>query len=394
MELESMKVDKLYSLKVLFITHYPDMYGANRSMLQLILDLKEYYGIIPIVLLPRGGEITTLLDKYQISYYIFPFHLWCYITSSSGLRFSLSLIRKRFVNVLTIFRVLCIVKKEKIDVVHSNSSVINIGAYIHWLARVPHFWHFREFGKIDYDLEYIYPKSIVSWFYNQGATKCIAISKSIQHFYSKFVHQEKIEMIYNGIKVKSLVPAILKSNSCVDFCMVGLLSPQKNQLLVLKAAHYLFSNGVTNFHVSFVGNSMENGYDEHLKTFVDVNCMSDYVSFYGYNSDIGIVLSKMDVGVIASLKEAFGRVTIEYMMYGLPVIASDSGANSELIDDNITGVLFNNNDYVSLAHVMEYMINNRERRLEMGRLAQKKAVEHFSSEKNAQLVYQLYRTYI
>ena len=50
--------------------------------------------------------------------------------------------------------------------------------------------------------------------------------------------------------------------------------------------------------------------------------------------------SQADVALVCSRAEAFGRITIEAMKYGLPVIASNVGGNVELIKDGETGVLY------------------------------------------------------
>ena len=44
---------------------------------------------------------------------------------------------------------------------------------------------------------------------------------------------------------------------------------------------------------------------------------------------------------MSSPYEAFGRVTIEYMMAGLPVIGRNGGATPEIIKENETGMLYN-----------------------------------------------------
>jgi glycosyltransferase involved in cell wall biosynthesis len=45
----------------------------------------------------------------------------------------------------------------------------------------------------------------------------------------------------------------------------------------------------------------------------------------------------MNIGLMCSRDEAFGRVTIEFMLHKMPVIASNSGANPELVINRING---------------------------------------------------------
>lgn len=50
-------------MKILYITHYSKLYGANKSMLYLIKDMIKRYNVTPIVLCPNEGELTEELKK-------------------------------------------------------------------------------------------------------------------------------------------------------------------------------------------------------------------------------------------------------------------------------------------------------------------------------------------
>lgn len=57
----------------------------------------------------------------------------------------------------------------------------------------------------------------------------------------------------------------------------------------------------------------------------------------------------MDAVIVDSYNEPFGRVTVEAMLHGIPVIAADRGANVELIRDGVNGLLFRAGDSKHLA---------------------------------------------
>ena len=99
----------------------------------------------------------------------------------------------------------------------------------------------------------------------------------------------------------------------------------------------------------------------------------------------------MDVGLMLSKSEAFGRVTVEYMFNNLAVIASDTGANPELVNDRKTGYLYKLGDIASLADKMEQLINNRDLLMEMASNGYHYAIQTFPSEKNTTAVYELYQ---
>lgn len=388
-----LKKMKNNTIKVLYITHYSDLYGANLSMLQLILDLRETYQISPIVLLPKKGDLTLKLKENSIPYIICHFWVWMYNKNQRTIVLACKESIKRILNLFQVIRLLYKIYAEDIDIIHSNSSVINIGAYLHLLLGIPHVWHLREFGEADYNLKYVYPKKIVSLFFNLGANKCIAISDAIKEYYSRYIKMENIDKIYNGIKIVPVKRnAVEKQSECLNFCVVGLLSPQKKQKIILMAITELLKKYTDkDFHVSFIGGGV-NGYLYDLEKYIKDNKLQSCVTFYGYRSDINELLSEMDVGIIASVQEAFGRVTVEYMLNYMPVIASNSGANPEIVDDGVTGILFENANCDSLVRSMAYMIENRDDVIKMGNKARDKACNNFSSMGNALKIYLLYST--
>ena len=99
------------------------------------------------------------------------------------------------------------------------------------------------------------------------------------------------------------------------------------------------------------------------------------MSFTDYQKDIFQVLARMDVGIVPSKKEAFGRVTIEYMMANMPVIGADSGATSELIQHGENGYLYYSGNYDELAEYMKLYIKDRQLLKLHGDRAQKYAKE-------------------
>ena len=61
-----------------------------------------------------------------------------------------------------------------------------------------------------------------------------------------------------------------------------------------------------------------------------------------------------------SKNEAFGRVTVEYMLQNLAVIASDAGANSEIIENGVSGLLYRLGDVDDLARKMIMYLEDKD----------------------------------
>lgn len=371
-------------IKVLYVAHYRELYGANRSLLQMILELREK-GIRPTVLLPEGesqpdNNLSSELQKHNIPFVEAPIRFdkhgnWKKVLAN----YALSLIIRK--------RALDAVKGLDIDLVHSNSSVVSIGAYIAKKLKKPHVWHCREFGGLDYG----YKTPFGKWYQKvifRGNNTFIAISEKIKSHYRKYIGGQEMRVIYNGITPSRQKGGL--DNEKVEFCIVGLIQPQKGHQELLEAAKLLIEKrGIKNFHINIIGG----GYApcvEALAQEIEKLRLSGYVSMLGRRNDVSELLTKMDVGIMASSHEAFGRATVEYMMAGLPVIASDGGANTEIVEDGESGLIYMSGNSDSLAEKMEILIKDRALRNAYGEKGREIAINKFSSRANSDAVYQLY----
>jgi glycosyltransferase involved in cell wall biosynthesis len=89
-----------------------------------------------------------------------------------------------------------------------------------------------------------------------------------------------------------------------------------------------------------------------------VGC-DDKVDFLGYSSDVGNIRKDYDIAVVASKSEAFGRVTIEAMHSKMTVVASDCGANPELIENGKNGFLFEYGNIEEFARIISTLDKKR-----------------------------------
>ena len=152
--------------------------------------------------------------------------------------------------------------------------------------------------------------------------------------------------------------------------------------------------GVTNFRLIIAGaaSAMRDSrqFEKKLREMAAKDLESE-ITFTGFVSDMAELRKTTDVELVCSEKEAFGRVTIEAMMASDPVIASDSGANPELIRPGENGLLFESGNAKALADCMQELIAEPGRIENMGRQAFRFAAENFLSDRNTEQIEALYR---
>jgi glycosyltransferase involved in cell wall biosynthesis len=110
------------------------------------------------------------------------------------------------------------------------------------------------------------------------------------------------------------------------------------------------------------------------------------VRLLGYRNDVYEVLPNYDIGLMCSKDEAFGLVTAEYLMAGLPVLASDSGANREIVREGIDGYLY---DHGNIQDMKEKLLKIIDENLG-GVQSHQYAKREFSDVANAENIYNVY----
>lgn len=131
-------------------------------------------------------------------------------------------------------------------------------------------------------------------------------------------------------------------------------------------------------------------YIDKLNKMIKEYGLEDSVHFLGYKEHVGACIGSYDCGLMCSKSEGFGKVTIEYMMAGLPVVASDIGTNVELVKNYENGLLYQWGNSLDLKEKIMYLVNHKELLEKMGKTAREYAQSHFSAELNAELIHKEY----
>jgi len=365
-------------LRLLTITHYPALLGANRSLLHLVIGLRDLYGVEILVFCPKAGPFTEALQKNGIPFIITPFVNWAYTIRSFGLlKFPLKWHQyKETVLPNILERVISF----NPDVIHSNSSAVALGWQIAESLRKPHIWHIREFGWKDYQL--VFPlgrKRLLEKL--QQASAVICISRAIAKEYAAAIEHPHI--IYNGIGTTATIKNNFQTgqqatypDALFHYLIIGLLQPSKRQHDALTAFARVYKKH-PNVRLMVVGNG-QRLYTLRLKLIARWLGIASAVEFTGYVPLPGPIYAAADIVLICSHYEAMGRVTAEAMSYGKPVIGYNGGATPELIEDGVNGWLYN--DVTGLAEKMEAAYLLREKCAKMGKNGVKTALEKFSDE--------------
>ena len=163
-----------------------------------------------------------------------------------------------------------------------------------------------------------------------------------------------------------------------DIIYAGVLIPRKGVHHLLNAFAQLNQNS-SQLHL--VGKAENSDYAQSLRSQAEDRGIQDRVHFHGAVSqaELAQVLAGARVMVLPSLSEGLGRVVVESMLVGTPVIGSRVGGIPDLISDGDTGWLVEPGDETGLSLALEQSFQADV--TTMGERAREFAAEYFSHEK-------------
>lgn len=369
-------------INVIYIFHESGMGGAVQSLLDMLAAAQERLN--PIVIIPGCGIVEERLQQMNIVYYVIPYqsdyggigvHTQAEVDSAFNDNYRAALELQE------------IIKQEKIQLIHSNSSANSVGAMAALIAGIPHIWHIREFLEEDFDCEFL-DKDLKRELF-QCADKLISISDCVKNAYR---HKYGIdsEHIYDGLEVERFIMDESPDRKENCFLFAGGLSRQKGQLEAIKAVNELVKSGI-NVQLYIVGEGNEQ-YKWILKQYIRIYGLGQYVHIDKFKKDLREYRKMCRYSITASRMEALGRVTIEAMLAGCIVIGGNTGGTAEIIGkDSARGYLYRQGDYRNLAEVMRYAMEHSSDHIRIQQAAQTYALENFNSEKYIEKVIEVYK---
>lgn len=362
-------------MNILFVTHHDNFQGSSRSLMSLLEGLQEF-DVVPFVVNPRESIFTDALRSKGIQYAILPVPWWISrktLTCKKKID-HVSVIQQSVPNIQKV------IKAWKIDLVYTNSSVTPIGLMAACREKVPHIWHIREFGDLDFGLRFIYPKALCKAFMRRSDA-VICHSKVVRNYHFK-PGVKNVHQIYNGVALKSHFDERLalrqqyQQDRPFTFIMMSGITPKKGQEVAIRALAELRDKGVVARLI--IGGSGKTDYLEHLSKLCSELRIEKQVHFTGFNKDPLTNYYTADCALICSDNEAFSWVGLEAMSTALPLIGRNSGGNPEIIVDRETGFLYNT--FEEFVEAMRTLAQNPEEGRKMGLAGWQRARELFNIE--------------
>ncbi|MFH1772350.1 MAG: glycosyltransferase [Candidatus Omnitrophota bacterium] len=291
-------------------------------------------------------------------------------------------------DIMALIELIFLMRRRRYDIVHSHNSKAGfITRLAAKLARIPIIIHTIH-GFAFHDFEQPSRRGIfiaLERFAAPFADKLIVISKPLMEWglRLKIGKPEQYVTIYSGIdlgrfnrigdiadkKREFAIPSQAKVIGVVSKLWEG-----KGHKCVLLAIKQIVSR-IPDIKFMFVGEGYLRKDLENLSLELGIR---DHIVFTGFRNDIVELTAIFDIAVLASFFEGMGRVLLEAMALGKPVVASKVGGIVDIVEDRVTGILVPAGDVNALTGAIIELLENEQMRKKMGEAGRRTVDEKFN----------------
>lgn len=218
----------------------------------------------------------------------------------------------------------------------------------------------------------------------------IALSRDLEKYLHKgiAVERSRVTQIYNGVNVERFCPRNprvaaprvhgFNDPNCIVIGTVGRMKEVKDPLALVRAFIWSMKKipeASERLRLVMVG---DGPLLEPARALLVKEKLAAFAWLPGARNDVQDILRDLDVFVLPSLAEGISNTILEAMACALPVIATDVGGNSELVEDGVTGKLIPRRDLGALSTAIGFYLSHPAERLGQGRAARRVVENHFS----------------
>ena len=275
-----------------------------------------------------------------------------------------------------------LLRRLKPDLVHTHTSKAGIlGRLAAWLARVPIIIHTSHghvfYGHFGRSLSRVFLQ--MEKLLGRITHHHIALTPEEGKDYVNLgvAKSKNISVIHSGVDLNCFKRSATKSNPKRDELgispdslvvgYVGWLIPIKGVTYLVEAMAEVVQRHPHSLLV-LVGKGDEKGEEEmKLREQVENLGLAYKVRFLGWRQDVDEIMGYFDIFVLPSLNEGMGRVLVEAMATGLPIVASRVGGIPDLVKHGENGLLVPPADTAALGNAISALLQDGARRKRMGK---------------------------
>lgn len=369
------------SLRVLYITNEDRQIGGSSLSLETLLSCVGD-AVEPILLFREAGPVRDRFAALGYRCLVVPYYRASF--QAKGLSRVLRWLPHFFARAVTQWRCVRRVRRlvGKVDLVHSNSATVDIGPRIAKALGVPHVWHIREYPDTGLGLRFF--PSAGAWRRKLlSSDAVVAITPGLlRHLGLPASSLRAEELCKTNLGSAQAPPrgpgrtARLQNSSATPasgrpaaLCIPDAVLPASAAVLVLpKAPEVVFLAGTLAPHKRpdeaieifaraalpepyklVLAGEVEDGYRRKLLALAEALGASERVEFRPFTADVRALLSRAAAVLVCTAYEGMGRVAVEALFYGCPVIARGTGGSRDVLAEGLHGSLYDTPEQAAAA---------------------------------------------
>lgn len=290
-------------------------------------------------------------------------------------------------DLFSFFKLVYLVKREKIDLIHAHSSSVFWALFVKIVLfnQVKVLWH-DHFGNRVREKANIF---MVWCSYLLDYAVCVNEELENWALSHLNVPKEHIALINNypalTVSRKEKLADVLPSR----IVYLASFRDPKNHLNIIKAFQLCLEFAHPETQLILAGNYHQDSYFRKVKEYIDSNGLGEKILIKGNVEDVGHLLSEMHIGIIASDFEGLPVSLLEYGLASLPVVVTDVGQCPNVLDYGRLGRIVEKNNPEQLAKALVELIRNWDMSIKMGEKFEVHVKENYGSKNFLSKYFQL-----
>jgi glycosyltransferase involved in cell wall biosynthesis len=284
------------------------------------------------------------------------------------------------------------------DLIHTNTFLIPEGGIAARRLGLPHVWHLRELLGPGQPFRLAGRPARIAQYVREHASLVIANSQTSASTAGDLIPADMIRVVPNGIDMAAFQQRSHRDDarqSLVIAMVASLTSRTKKHDLFVEAAARLKDCPTVEFRI--YGHDLTAGgtrpgdhYAAAIQALVRQRGLADRFHFPGYIPDPARIMAEIDILVHSADNESFGRIVVEAMAAGLPVVGVRGGGVGEIVVDGETGLLAPPDNPLALAECISKLVHDVALRNRFGAAGRSRAESHYSLESCVAGVFRVY----
>lgn len=272
--------------------------------------------------------------------------------------------KKQTIDVHAIFKLREYIVTNKVEIIHSHGTSFFTAVLLKIVyPKIKIIWHEHYGARVHQTASDTIILILCSFFFSA----IFVVNNQLLDWVKQKTFCKKVFYIPNftDFDTEKKGTTALQGNSGKRIVCVANLKKPKNHLMLLRAFKALVVDNIQ-WTLHLIGEEYHDEYSKEIRDYIKKEKLESSVFIYGAKSDIKNILSQATIGVLASTAEGFPVSLLEYGLAGLPTISTNVGSCSELIKDNVTGLLFDPKNDVELKKQLCKMISDKSLRDRFG----------------------------